>query len=1781
MPRPAELLCVLLTIAGVLALVTVVGHGIWVFLAWLLRGRRSAGTAWAAAVSPKNCPRCGAPLLRDAIACTVCRWSSTTMQRQALDDLAAMSRQLDRFRQADALDTETYERLAGLITAERRQLGEPPRVAPAAAPPVLLSPPEALPVTAPALPPLARPAAADAAAQRVRAVADRMDAVQPAPATAEPPLAAPPGGPPRPHRPLSLGQPQEFLQPRPPRKPFTQVLAAFMEQKNIRWGELVGGLLIVGCSIALVISLWSQIAQIPVLKFFIFTLFTAAVFGAGLYTEHRWKLQTTSRGVLIISTLLVPLNFLAIAAFSEGSAANDPVTIGGEVVAIGLFLYLTHRAGGVLVPAWPGLLAVGVLGSSVAQLLVRRFAEPGMATPGLMALGALPLVFCCGSTGWMLARVRRVKEIGEREAAAVLTLLGIVTFAALMPFGLLLYKTGQVLTALRGLAPLVSLGGMPALATGLVLWRRLGDAKLAMLRTMGTSVGVIGTLVMLAGIVLAWPDPAWMLPVAALDFVALTAVALLFELPAAHLLAAPCLMLGYLVGFHAVREVGWHGVTPIAMARALLSAPSGTALVPIVTLLAGAAELFRRARRDSDAQFYTFITGGAGLLSLALVSAYGFARAGDPGGATWLFSLYAAGGFWLAWRMRRVEATWAASLLMLAALVQAIGYRFAEHWAVRHWHLAMMLHATAAAAAATLVRRVAPQWRELFADVLSRSALASSLVALPLMLDAASAQATGTFALNALWLAVAWLALAALHRLAGLFTAAQVALTLSVLLAVTVWLKEQAWYGASSPPWLDPRSLQAYGIALAVVSLAWDALRLGLQRFAVTPFMRSATGGVLDTGSALAPDARLDRGDAGRALPGWRGIVASLLYPPWPAFDRLVAVVVLIALIVPPAVRLFLRPGAPGGEIVEAGSAWGWLAVVLAGGAAVGLRGLDPRRLRPSTICCALLALGAMLSFVACRWDSAIHPKGVAWLGYHTLLAGVSAAGWLVLAGGWLSVRTGRSSPLRRFISSDRSTEPVALEAGPGEPGWQAPVSLWVSLVGTLAVFLALRGVLTDPARPWWSAGAIVAMSVLAAALARRSLRGEFLYLAGMLFNLATTIWWITEWWRSRPPAAFAASLIELVEVNVIALALPAIGWLMLELQVLWPARAGQRRPLPALHHLAAIGSLVGMVAMIAVRLAADAGGLPVHPTVAIGWLALGSAAALMIACLWDGAATYAVAGLYGSGLAAAGLTLDAFDLPYQTLSWIGVIVLAAYSVGTSWLWSQRERLIRLADRLHMPPRGGSALAGQGWLLVANQTLALTVVVLAYWIVLRFEDYPTRFLAAKAALAQALAVGLLAQGTRRTQLQRVALGLVVVGAAAWGWAWLEPGTTGNVLNRAVIVMTVLGAATALYGIGLTKLLRRETEWTRAARELVPPLVGLCAVSLVFVLGAEVVLQINTGAAPMAWSAIIAVAATLLGLAGAGVALALLPGRDPLELSEKGRMMYVYAAEALLALLFMHIRLTMPWLFRGFFQQFWPLIVMALAYLGVGLSELFRRQKRLVLAEPLERTGALLPILPVLGFWMATAGGVQLLDSRVHFSLTLVSVGLLYGVVSITRRSFGFGVLAAVAANGGLAYFLHHDQGFGVFDHAQIWLVPMALSVLAAAYLNRDRLNEGQMTAVRYITLMTVYVSSTADIFVTGVAQSPWLPLVLAGLSVGGVMAGIMLRVRAFLYLGSSFLVLSLVTMIRYAQVNFDWTWLWWAAGIVLGILILAVFGLFEKKRDEMLRVMDGLRQWQR
>jgi hypothetical protein len=185
----------------------------------------------------------------------------------------------------------------------------------------------------------------------------------------------------------------------------------------------------------------------------------------------------------------------------------------------------------------------------------------------------------------------------------------------------------------------------------------------------------------------------------------------------------------------------------------------------------------------------------------------------------------------------------------------------------------------------------------------------------------------------------------------------------------------------------------------------------------------------------------------------------------------------------------------------------------------------------------------------------------------------------------------------------------------------------------------------------------------------------------------------------------------------------------------------------------------------------------------------------------------------------------------------------------------------------------------------------------------------------------------------------------------------------------------------------------------------------------------------------------------------------------------------------------------------------------------------------------------------------------------------------YGGLSIARRSFGFGVLAALAANGGLWYFLDRQQGWGFLAHPQVWLIPPALCVLAAAYLNRRQLSEEQMTSIRYFTSLTVYLSSTGDIFLNGVADAPWLPLVLGGLSVLGILAGMLLRVRTFLFLGTKFLILALLTIIYHAAVDLEQTWIWWASGVVLGVIIVALFGVFEKKRQQILEIVERVKQW--
>jgi len=1692
----------------------------------------------------------------------------------------------------------------------------------------------------------------------------------------------------------------------------------------------------------------------------------------------------------------------------------------------------------VITSSWPHLLTAGVLGSSVGQLLVRHFAAPENSPGLLFALGAFPIVCYVSAASWMLRQALADKEIDEGEANEIFVTLGAITFAAALPFGLLLYRSGPIGMSMMHLAPVVTLGGTPMLGCGAILWRRVLRKDLAAARTAGTSIALLGTAIVLSGMILSWPNPASIVPAALLNFAVFTAIAVFLELPAAHAFAAGCLSLAYIVTFHVVAgHVPWRNLRVTSLLRTTSSVSTGKALLVPFVLFTLAHEWLKREKRPRDASSYLFAACAVAIVSLLLVGMYGTRLSGDPHHVSAIFALYTAGAFWFAWREKSVAFTWTGAALLFLTTAQVCGSLLSVSFP---WQATLLLFGAASTAGALVVRTYGRSESEpLLVAPLQKCAAASSVLAAVFLLMETSAdgcEPASLLATRTFFLAAIWFGLLILSHASIFFTAFQMAFTLGAILSTKSFLQRFDWYAYQPNAWLHPWGLQIQGTVLGLFCLTWMAIRMfarkqfaqfaqeqfdsaaekdaGLRHsqtedktergwkqtlwialdlpiafdhllagamvigFALLTVFGAASGisceltnaartplvfdllgfphelifglgswiilgillavmlgnlrerrrgefalgalivlwavcpllagrfesqfatasagrwcaaifllivsiayalrerlfgsaalaisraGFVDVRIALllltlapllfltlspvvdainyvparGPQAGIFRAMGSIALYSFPLIIAAaalgihavreqspsfvfatgllvnltvtvvhvvsvaagnglmnrvvvvdslqlnaisaacvalvwMATRVWwmPAVDppvgterfllntqKLIPIALSALLIVSVALHLIVLPYRAGPGTFAAGGFNGWLAVLLTVGVVIAFDKLLRKPLTLIFVSASLLAVGSLGAFGIARF-------GVArWAGLHVLLGALVLIAWLLLF-----IRD-----LPKFVHGEgKPTAGLWTRIGLRlEDDWEWDSVLSATAVGAIAVLVAIRGPFSDPLGAWWSIGALLAMSALAAALNWITFERAYLYAAGILFNLSVSIWLVK--YQSHQILSGSA----FIEANIIALSLTTVLWLWLELRA--------RRAVPKLsssaagsfHHLAALLSLVAMGCVVAVRLNADFSGF--HQTLfpLLDWLALASLAVLLAACLWDCHAGYAVAGLYLLGLMKAATLLHHLGLAPRRLGWAMMMAGAIHALGAAIIWRAREPVIAWSKRLKIPTRMDPTspmdptVTCLKWLSVLNSLLVATVIGLAFWVDLRFFEWPLRIAASVAVGAQALTFGLMAQGSRRVNWQRAAVAMFVLGVVFFGWSWLTPGANGAWLNRAVILMAEMFAIVGVFGAGLDKLIAREPDWTKAFRGCVPAMTITGIVSLGFVLCTEVYYQIEFGAVRIKPLALFTVAVTLAAAAVICIVFAVSPRHDPLGLSERRRSNYVYVAEIMLALLFMHIRLTMPWLFTGFFERYWPLVVVAIAYAGVATSEALRRRKVLVLAQPIERTGVLLPLLPVIGFWIA--------QSQVDYSTLLFVVGGLYGLLSILRNSFWFGLAAALAGNAGLWHLLHHTSEYRFWQHPQLWLIPAAVSVLIAAHLNRKDFSEVQMTGIRYLALVTIYVSSTADIFINGVARSPWLPLVLAGLSLAGVFSGMIFRIRAFLLLGSIFLLLSIATMINFAAVNFGWTWLWYVAGIVTGALIIATFAVFEKKRADVLRVVDGLKEWQ-
>ncbi len=821
---------VLLALFILWVVVTLIGHGSWVLVAAMFGQRKP----------PLSASR------------------ELDVRTDSQSALRALRQQLARLAELKSVDAQTYAAIHAAIKGQEERLADEAakKVTAAAAPLPMVTPIETVrkealaePV-APAV--LAAPESETSPAERVRAyAASRIAAVESEP--------VPPPAPPK------------------PREAMSRLFAAFMEEKNIRWGELVGGLLIVGCSVALVISFWSEIAARPMLKFGLLGGVTAALFGVGLYTDRRWKIHTTSHGILVIATLLVPLNFLAIAAFTRGAAANDAVTLVGEVMSAIVFAVLVYLAGRIISPGAAVPLAMGVMVPSLAQLLVRRWAEPTATLTLLYALAGVPIGCFVATTSFVTASLnmgRRALEpvFGESNAYRLFTFLGVVSAATFFPLALLAWKVPPVEETIHRLSPLVVWCGVPALLCGLLFWRRMTERKLSSVQTAGLAVGVLGAGIMAGAAVAAWPDPATLLPVAAMNFFALTAVAFWFGIPAAHLPAGLALVAMWLISIYVRRgDVGWTLASYEPLSGVLVSAMSGRMLVPLVAVFGVAAGMLRRSGRREDGLMYAIVAAVTAAASLALVVWFGFARAGDPENIVWTLGAYAIAALVAGVFLDRPAVVWVGPVLLLAALWQAIVYRWADALGLELPRVTVLVvHATLMVLGAAAIAWRRRGHANLRTALVAWAAISSS-VAAALLVAAIPETSTGTMAAYMAWLAAVWLALSLVTSWAGVFTASQIAAVLAIFAGVTAAVETRDWYTTAAHPWLDPWFLAGQGVALALFALVMGCVRWMFSRIAA----RRAEFVI-----ELPP-------------PVWYAVGDRLLNAPWPAVDRVLQVVLV------------------------------------------------------------------------------------------------------------------------------------------------------------------------------------------------------------------------------------------------------------------------------------------------------------------------------------------------------------------------------------------------------------------------------------------------------------------------------------------------------------------------------------------------------------------------------------------------------------------------------------------------------------------------------------------------------------------------------------------------------------------------------------------------------------------------------------------------------------------------------------------------------------------------
>jgi len=207
-------------------------------------------------------------------------------------------------------------------------------------------------------------------------------------------------------------------------------------------------------------------------------------------------------------------------------------------------------------------------------------------------------------------------------------------------------------------------------------------------------------------------------------------------------------------------------------------------------------------------------------------------------------------------------------------------------------------------------------------------------------------------------------------------------------------------------------------------------------------------------------------------------------------------------------------------------------------------------------------------------------------------------------------------------------------------------------------------------------------------------------------------------------------------------------------------------------------------------------------------------------------------------------------------------------------------------------------------------------------------------------------------------------------------------------------------------------------------------------------------------------------------------------------------------------------------------EHWPLAVACVAPICLALSRLSDRGRWRPFTDLLEKTALIVVPAVALGGTVAASlhpvaplrGKLICYDPVMLRTWTWTILAALYALHARAPARRSLSVAAAVLINGAIVNFVL-SNGWDPVGQSFRYLMPVAVSLIVLAYVNRARLPEAAFKGIRLGGAFLLLASPAWRLFVPGVQDFAVLSIVLLVGCVSLLVAGLSLRTRTFTYVG--------------------------------------------------------------